>query len=276
MIEKVKQAFYSNLYLRSHSRAWYHMWGETFKEITCIFPQFFTLKYPVRTLLRSLGMIVTCACRPLSGRSLFQSYAFTGEDRIIESLLNLKLGQTGYYVDVGCNHPIYFSNTYKFYKKGWRGICIDANHEMIRKYSFYRPKDIAIPALVSSKIEARDFYHFTNNVISTTESKFIESYQAEGQQMRVQKLTTQTLSSILATNNAPTTFDLLAIDAEEHDLEVLKSIDLRIYKPRLIIIENETFNSLDPLRDEILQHLLPHGYAFSGYVLKNMYFLRNQ
>jgi hypothetical protein len=31
----------------------------------------------------------------------------------------------GFFVDVGCFHPLFYSNTWKLYKKGWRGVNID-------------------------------------------------------------------------------------------------------------------------------------------------------
>ncbi len=44
------------------------------------------------------------------GRTAKISYAFKGEDTIIEGLLNLPISYNGFYVDVGCNHPVYISN----------------------------------------------------------------------------------------------------------------------------------------------------------------------
>ncbi len=34
--------------------------------------------------------------------------------------------QQGFYIDIGAYHPIQLSNTYHFYKRGWREINIDA------------------------------------------------------------------------------------------------------------------------------------------------------
>ena len=52
------------------------------------------------------------------------SYSQEGEDLILNRFLEDKT--EGLYVDVGAHHPKRFSNTYLFYKKGWRGINIDA------------------------------------------------------------------------------------------------------------------------------------------------------
>src|SRR5687767_7993770 len=66
------------------------------------------------------------------------SYAQTGEDRIIATLLG---DVPGFYVDVGCNHPVKYSNTFELYKRGWRGINVDANEQMVELCRRLRPRD---------------------------------------------------------------------------------------------------------------------------------------
>src|SRR5260221_14369049 len=49
--------------------------------------------------------------------------------------------ERGFYVDVGCFHPIKWSNTYMFYLDHWRGICIDPNSDFVPLWSHFRPHD---------------------------------------------------------------------------------------------------------------------------------------
>ena len=44
-------------------------------------------------------------------------YSQNGEDLILNRLFENK--EKGFFIDVGAHHPIRFSNTYLFYKKGW-------------------------------------------------------------------------------------------------------------------------------------------------------------
>ena len=46
-------------------------------------------------------------------------YADNGEDVIIQGLFNHR--KDGFYIDVGCYHPIRASLTHLLYKKGWKG-----------------------------------------------------------------------------------------------------------------------------------------------------------
>src|SRR5690606_712600 len=113
-------------------------------------------QYPFRSLFRTIVVILSALVRLLLGRSVKYSFAFAGEDKVIEGFLKPRITEPGFYVDVGANHPTLFSNTYGLYRKGWRGICIDANQDLIDSYALYRPMDKAIAALVSEDREERD------------------------------------------------------------------------------------------------------------------------
>ncbi|WP_236263975.1 hypothetical protein, partial [Dysgonomonas sp. Marseille-P4677] len=47
------------------------------------------------------------------------SFSQEGEDLVINRFLENK--PMGFYIDIGAHHPLRFSNTYKFYLKGWYG-----------------------------------------------------------------------------------------------------------------------------------------------------------
>ena len=50
------------------------------------------------------------------------SFSQEGEDLILQRYFE---GKTkGFFVDIGAHHPIRFSNTYHFYRRGWRGMVV--------------------------------------------------------------------------------------------------------------------------------------------------------
>ena len=51
------------------------------------------------------------------------SYSYGGCDLLINYIF--KSQAKGFYVDVGCQHPISNNNTYLLYKRGWHGLNID-------------------------------------------------------------------------------------------------------------------------------------------------------
>ncbi|HSZ71956.1 MAG TPA: FkbM family methyltransferase [Cytophagaceae bacterium] len=271
--KRIAQRIFSDqLYKSAYSRAIFTSTGIFIQETKVCFTQFFTWRYPW-TIFYALHHWFNSLARVFAGRSARISYAHTGEDRIIDSLLKPIITQKGFYVEVGCNEPIFISNTFSLYKKGWTGICIDANATLIKKYARLRPRDMAIAALVSDENALRDYFVYTNNVLSSTEQMNIDVQTEPGFELvEKQRLQTQSLTEILDRCQAPLTFDLLSVDAEEHDLQVLKSLNFSKYSPALIVIESETLDPSYPQSDLIVQFLTGKGYSFEGSILKNLYF----
>ena len=99
----------------------------------------------------------------LDGYAL-KSYSQEGEDMILRRLFEKQ--QTGFYVDVGAHHPKRFSNTYFFYKKGWKGINIDAMPDSMKPFNKIRPRDINIEKPVSDKKQVLTYYAFNEPALN--------------------------------------------------------------------------------------------------------------
>ena len=84
------------------------------------------------TLIKSL-------LRKITGAGSVISYGQFGEDALIQRTLKKKKGT---YVDIGCYHPILYSNTYGLYRRGWKGIVVDPNKTLKSIYTLLRHKDI--------------------------------------------------------------------------------------------------------------------------------------
>jgi FkbM family methyltransferase len=200
------------------------------------------------------------------------TYSHVGEDRILNFLFQDK---TGYYVEVGCNHPKKASNTFLFYNKGWRGISIDAHAEMIELQKKERNQDISIMAAISNVEKEVEFTSFVDSMVSSIDEGRVEvANQSDYHQLKaVTKMTTVTLNSILKKNKAPTSFDFLLIDVEGHDFNVLKSIDLNIYRPKLIMIEVLNFDLENASANEVVVYLKSKNYKLIGQLIFNCFFL---
>ena len=83
----------------------------------------------------------------MGGGYWLKSYSQEGEDIILARIFGKQ--QNGFYVDVGAHHPYRFSNTYFFYKRGWKGINIDAMPGSMKIFNKYRPRDKNIEAGIS-------------------------------------------------------------------------------------------------------------------------------
>ena len=61
------------------------------------------------------------------------SYSISNVDLIIDRMFIKK--KSGTFIDLGCNHPIKFNNTYLLYKRGWRGVNIDLDETSIKEFN---------------------------------------------------------------------------------------------------------------------------------------------
>lgn len=98
------------------------------------------------------------------------NFSHDGEDLIlIKYLSNLKNGN---YIDIGSHQPVNGSNTFLFYLKGWKGICIDPLPNLKYKYSLIRRRDKFINAgLITSRKKNQDnlnFYYYKKNRDNST------------------------------------------------------------------------------------------------------------
>ncbi|MDW3211325.1 MAG: FkbM family methyltransferase [Reichenbachiella sp.] len=268
----LRRAFHHQLYGNGYSRARFSLLGIFIQECKVIFTQFFSWRFPIFSLYRLVVIFISSIVRLLLGRSLKYSFGFSGEDRILEGIYKPVIDRPGYYVDVGCNHPVFLSNTYGLYRKGWRGLCIDANEDLIKKHRKYRPKDLAICALVSNEEKEREFYKVSNDGLSTTEKGNLAEQEIQRLGYQTETHHSKTLTSILRDAGAPEHIDILSIDVEEHDFQVLQSLDFNAFKPKVIVIEDETFDVYDARDHRIVDFLIARGYDLEGYVLKNLYF----
>ena len=64
-----------------------------------------------------------------------KSYSMDGEDLFLKDYFKDK--KKGFYIDIGCFHPIMFSNTCLLFNKGWNGINVDLNPTSIDMFNIW-------------------------------------------------------------------------------------------------------------------------------------------
>ena len=185
-----------------------------------------------------------------------KSFSQFGEDLFIaEFFANQKEGK---YVDLGAFHPNRLSNTYLLFKKGWSGTNIDLNPITIDLFNLARKNDDNICCLMAGKENLLKDVYFED--WSAANSITSNKNLSERKQMK-----TKTFESLIYKN-----FDFLNIDLEGHDYEILQTIDLRKFNPKLICIEILE-NCSD--KENIFDFLKQFNYSF----IKNLgpsYFFR--
>jgi FkbM family methyltransferase len=191
-----------------------------------------------------------------------ECYSQEGEDLIVARLFDGK--SDGFYVDVGAHHPIRHSNTYLLYRRGWRGINIDATPGSMAEFRRLRPRDTNVECLVASDPSPQRFYMFNEPALNTASRTLANERPAENAQYQVTnefELRPRTLASLLdELMPKGQTIDLMSVDVEGLDLDVLRSNDWGRYRPALLLVEALNTGLFDLDRHEIVQFLGERNY----------------
>ena len=141
-------------------------------------------------------------------------YSQWGEDKYINDFFKDK--KKGIYFDIGCFHPLMYSNTCLLYEKGWQGVNIDINPTSIDLFNIARPNDINLCTTISDIKKVFDvFYDDPFSPINTLDKKFYENLKNKF--FKERKKTTvesMTFKEILEISNIDENIDFINIDVE--------------------------------------------------------------
>ena len=184
-----------------------------------------------------------------------KTYSMDGEDLFIVEYFRKK--SNGFYLDVGCYHPIHRNNTFLLHKKGWSGINIDIHQFSIDLFNYLRPDDVNLNYAISNTDGVTEMFYQKNlSQLSTIEEQQAEiAFQNNIKKSKIQSLTLDTLLEKI--NFIDKRIDLLDIDVEGADLRVLKGFTIEKFKPELICIE---IHEKDIKNSEIYKYLSNFSY----------------
>ena len=198
-----------------------------------------------------------------------------GEENLI--FKHFKKNFKGRFIDIGCFHPTRNNNTYKMYKKGWRGINIDLNSLSIDLFNLARPKDINICTAISDRKSKTDLYFIseldTKNTIEKKHTKFLKNnFFINSPDLKKKKIKTEKLENILIKHKY-FDIDFMNIDIEGHELKVLKTIDFNKFKIKVICVEIINHNEASKSNNiEIFKLLKDKGYILKDKISVNHIF----
>jgi FkbM family methyltransferase len=211
-------------------------------------------------------------------------FSFSGVDIILEKIF--KNQDKGIYIDVGCQHPIKNNNTYLLYKKGWEGINVDLDKDNIDLFNASRSKDNNFNKALSSDVNDVDLYFYHKKSPINTINKRTSEFQ-KAKVSSIKKIKTDTLDNIiLNTKYKNSSFDLLSIDVEGHELEVLKGFNLVKFSPNVIVVEYLDLNvskleiknlSIEDILDtEIYKYLISKNYILVNSIYSDLVFVNKK
>ncbi len=177
------------------------------------------------------------------------------------------------YLDLGANHAKHLSNTYYFYKRGARGVLVEANPDLIAELKFYRSGDIILNRCIAEKSgQTVDFYLMSGDGLSTADKNWVGKVQESNPSIQVEKIVsvqTITVNEILDIyfDGAPV---MINIDIEGCEKKILASINFETHRPLAILVEMIPYRPhlvVGRKDEEIVRFMKSKGYveyAFTG------------
>ena len=202
---------------------------------------------------------------------LFKSSQFNEDVKILKIFK-----EKGFYVDIGCYHPVRYNNTYRMFKLGWKGMNIDLNPLSIALFNVARPTDLNICTAVSNKKVGNLYFDHELSPQNTLEKNHAVFYEKTfGSKIKKpKKIRTRKLSEIFRKNGV-FKVDFMNIDVEGHELSVLKSINLKKFDIKVICIEVLKHNLKAIIESKkVIRHLNKNGFKFKFSVGINSVFIR--
>lgn len=220
----------------------------------------------------------------LQNRRYRRSYAQVGEDLIIDHACK-ELGiHNPSYLDIGAYDPTYSNNTYFFYLEGGHGVCIEPNPDMFRLIQKKRKKDISLNVGISPVANTSANYYVMTSPFLNTFSKEEADEAVANKELKTKQKIAKVLRIPLVTINSvmekyfPQGVDILSVDTESYDLDILRSLDFKRFRPKIICVETLRYDANGELQKspDINDYLVGQGYSLYADTRVNSIFVERE
>ena len=208
------------------------------------------------------------------------TYSYGGIDNLLIHIFKKK--ENGFYIDVGCGHPIKNNNTYQLHKKGWHGINVDLSKSCIELFNYTRKSDHNVNIAISDKKGHAElfFYHDKSPINTIDEKTYI--YQKAKITKKI-KVSTDTLDSVIEKSPFKNSqIDFISIDVEGSELNVLKNFNFLKYSPKILVVEyldlklpHLEIKNLDienVLKSEVYKFIISKNYTLINWLHSDLVF----
>lgn len=187
------------------------------------------------------------------------SYAQNGEDLVVSQFFRCSGVSGGYYVDIGCFHPRWISNTKLLHDQGWSGMGVDVDQFKVKLYQFVRGSRVTTvcAAVAAERASAPVRLYRFKKLLSDLDTTSEEFARRSGRPFTVSTVQPLFINDLL--DLAPRPINFLNIDVEGLDAALLRAIDFARHRPDLICFEGGD-ESILPEKG-IAEFLASQGYS---------------
>jgi FkbM family methyltransferase len=181
--------------------------------------------------------------------SAINYYSQDGQDKYLDEKV-FKKKRGGFFIEIGANDGIKFSNTYFLEKnRGWNGICVEPHPTAFEKLQKNRTATLINACIADSEKEGEfmriDGYgEMYSGLVSKYDEKHVKRIErdlaAYGGSKETIKIPCMTLDSIIK-NSKVSHVDYCSIDTEGGELDILKTANLKENEITVISVENNYY-----------------------------------
>lgn len=206
------------------------------------------------------------------------SYAQFGEDLLLLNLFSALGVERPSYLDVGAHHPVNCSNTALLYARGSRGVCVEANPNLVPAFAELRPEDLTLNVGCGTAVGTLDFYMIDQaSGRNTFDRATAEAFVAAHPQFsirEIRQIPVLPLDEIVVRHCGRRWPDFLSLDVEGLDFAVLEASRLTDAEgPRVICVEAVAGNDTDS-SSSIERLLAARGFVPAARTVANIIFCR--
>lgn len=189
------------------------------------------------------------------------SWSQSGEDLALLAILGKEM--PGRYLDIGAHHPSRFSVTRHLYQRGWNGVNVDGNSDLIRNFDLQRKRDVNLNFCIGTQTSYL-INIFAETAISTVSSEWKDKFLSEKNSVvETRKVKGKTLHSLIIEYFPEGNLKLLNLDIEGADLDALTSGNFKFLPndlwPEWILLEaNAPFE--ESRKTDTVKYLADLGY----------------
>ena len=185
-------------------------------------------------------------------------YIITNQAKFILDLF----GHHGVFIDIGAYDGLEGSNTYLLENYGWSGICIEPNPEPFHRLQRNRKCEClniglsdtdSFKEFISINGYAEQISCISNTALEAHLKRIENEITACGGKQDEIIIECQMFSSVIDIVD----IDYVSIDAECHELNILKGIDFEKHNIKVISYEDNGYSV-----DQCEEYLLNHGFEY--------------
>lgn len=169
----------------------------------------------------------------------------------------------GFYVEVGANDPTETSISRAFYDAGWRGIAVEPVEALAERFRRERPRDQVVQAAATATdVDAVTLHVIEGTGLSTLVADISDEHATAGYEAQPVQVRGRRLDDVLAAADVPDDIHFMVIDTEGTEADVLAGLDLRRWRPWILVVEATHPRTSTPSHEAWEPGVLAAGYEF--------------